>query len=53
MTLEDKRKGYIMCEICNEEGATEIKGGIYNDITQMWMICKKCVSKIEDRRKGR
>jgi len=51
MTMEDKRKIGIACEICNEDGATEIKGGGYKEERKMWMVCKKCKDLIEDNRR--
>ena len=50
MTLEEKRKGWILCEICNIEGATDIKGGTYEGKSDMFMVCKNCKDKIKDRR---
>jgi len=50
MNIEERRKGWILCEICGEEPSTNIKGGIYNNESKMWMICKNCVSKIKDQR---
>ena len=48
--MEDKRKICYLCEICNEEPATEIKGGLYNETRQIWIVCKKCKEKIVDNR---
>jgi hypothetical protein len=50
MNIEEKRKCWGLCEICGKEPITNIKGGIYNNESKMWMVCKKCLSKIEDRR---
>jgi len=50
MTKEEKRSIFYLCEICKESPASEIKGGIYNNTTDMWMVCKACKDKITDRR---
>ena len=49
--MEDRR-GVILCEICFERPATEIKGGIYNDKRDMWQVCKICKELIKDERKN-
>lgn len=53
MTLEERRKMYVSCDICNEEPAEQIKGGNYNNEYKMWFVCKECLNKITDRRKKR
>lgn len=50
MNSEEKRKMQITCEICKIAPATNIKGGVYNGICEMFMCCKECISKIKDRR---
>lgn len=50
MNIEDKRKGCIECEICKEKPACKLKGGIYEDKSDMWLVCNDCTSKIKDRR---
>lgn len=42
----------IPCEICEINSASEIKGGVYNNERQMWLVCKECLSKINDERKS-
>ena len=48
MDTIEKRKLWIMCEICYKEGATELKSGVYNGVGNIWMVCKKCVKEIKD-----
>ncbi len=50
--MEDKRVGVIYCEICSMKPATEIKGGVYNNLRDMWLICKECKKKIGDMRRN-
>ncbi len=52
MCIEEKRKIQVICEICEKEPAGNIKGGIYNNESKMWMICKECAYKIVNRRLG-
>jgi hypothetical protein len=47
--MTDKR-GCLLCEICHENHATDIKGGEYDNERKMWMVCKDCVRKIKDTR---
>ena len=49
----ERRKIGIFCEVCGENPATELKGGIYNGKRNMWMVCKSCKDKIDDTRKRR
>jgi len=47
--MTDKR-GCLLCEICHENPATEIKGGVYDEERRMWIVCKDCKPKIKDTR---
>ena len=50
MSNNDKKKLHsYMCEICNINPASELKGGL-NGIHKLWFICKQCIIKIEDTR---
>jgi len=46
----EKRKITLICDICKEEPATGIKGGVFNNIRDIWLICKNCKNKIVDTR---
>ena len=48
--MRERRNGKIPCEICEVHGASDIKGGEYNQEFKMWFVCKECVKKIKDRR---
>lgn len=48
--MDKEEKSEVLCEICEKEPSTNIKGGIYNNESKMWMLCKNCISKIQDRR---
>lgn len=43
---------HIPCSICGEKPASEMKGGEYNGLRDMWLCCKDCRSRITDYRTG-
>ena len=45
------REGSIPCEICEVNPVTTCKGGVYNNTHTVWMICDKCIEKVDDRRR--
>lgn len=50
MSEDEKRKLFIRCEICQQPGASEIKGGFFLGERKIWFICKKCQPLIKDDR---
>lgn len=55
MSEEDKRKNYLICEICGEPGGSDVIGGLNKETNErgLWLVCKECLQKIKDERKNK
>jgi protein-arginine kinase activator protein McsA len=50
--MEDQRIT-IPCEICKVNPAKVIKGGIYDNVRELWFVCKECEKLIDDTRSSK
>jgi hypothetical protein len=43
---------HVPCAICGEKPASDMKGGVYNELRDVWFVCKDCLSKVDNTRSG-